>query len=201
MFGIIWWPAKLSRQLVLRETNSWTVSGANTPVVELGDFCTVCAMATALQARHLALLADDSEDDALLLELAFQRLEHFRLVRGAMDGRQAIAYLRGEGEFSDRSKHPFPQLLLLDLRMPRGDGFDVLKWLRGQTFSQLLVVVLSGSAYEGDRRKALRMGAHYYLTKPLRFDDQVEMLKQLESAILRRPRSSTPLPAQISCEF
>ena len=69
-------------------------------------------MATALQARYLAVLADDSENDALLLELAFQRLEHFRLVRGAMDGRQAIAYLRGEGEFSDRSKHPFPQLLL-----------------------------------------------------------------------------------------
>jgi CheY-like chemotaxis protein len=158
-------------------------------------------VATSLQARHLALLADDSEDDALLLELAFQRLEHFRLVRGAMDGRQTIAYLRGEGAFSDRSKHPFPQLLLLDLRMPRGDGFDVLKWLRGQSFSQLLVVVLSGSAYDADRRKALRMGAHYYLTKPLRFDDQVEMLKQLETAILHRPRSSAPLPAQISCEF
>jgi two-component system response regulator len=163
----------------------------------------VSAMATALQARYLAVLADDSENDALLLELAFQRLEHFRLVRGAMDGRQAIAYLRGEGEFSDRSKHPFPHLLLLDLRMPRGDGFDVLRWLRGQSFSQLLVAVLSGSAYEGDRRKALRMGAHYYLTKPLRFDEQVEMLKQLEGTILKRPSSTTPLAArgQISCNF
>jgi two-component system response regulator len=160
-------------------------------------------MATALQARYLAVLADDSEDDALLLELAFQRLEHFRLVRGAMDGRQAIAYLRGEGEFSDRSKHPFPHLLLLDLRMPRGDGFDVLRWLRAQSFSQLLVVVLSGSAYEADRRKALRMGAHYFLTKPLRFNQQVEMLKELEATVLKRPRFSTsaPAPAQISCGF
>src|SRR5215468_8617013 len=160
-------------------------------------------MATALQARYLALLADDSEDDALLLELAFQRLERFRLVRGAMDGRQTIAYLRGEGDFSDRSKHPFPHLLLLDLRMPRGDGFDVLRWLRAQSFSHLLVVVLSGSAYEADRRKALRMGAHYFLTKPLRFDQQVEMLKELGAAILKRPRISapSPAPAQISCGF
>jgi two-component system response regulator len=160
-------------------------------------------MATSLEPRYLAVLADDSEDDALLLELAFQRLERFRLVRAAMDGRQTIAYLRGEGQFSDRSKHPFPHLLLLDLRMPRGDGFDVLKWLRGQPFSQLLIVVLSGSAYEADRRKALRMGAHYFLTKPLRFDDQVEMLKQLETNILARPRFSepAPAPAQISCGF
>ena len=163
----------------------------------------VWPMATSLHPRYLAVLADDSEDDALLLELAFERLEHFRLMRRAMDGRQTIAYLRGEGEFSDRNKHPLPQLLFLDLRMPRGDGFDVLRWLRDQSFSQMLVVVLSGSAYEADRRKALRMGAHYYLTKPLRFDEQVEMLKQLETTILQRPRFSDPLPApvQTSCGF
>jgi CheY-like chemotaxis protein len=160
-------------------------------------------MATSLHPRYLAVLADDSEDDALLLELAFQRLEHFRLVRRAMDGRQTIAYLRGEGEFSDRDKHPLPQLLFLDLRMPRGDGFDVLRWLRGQSFSELLVVVLSGSAYEVDRRKALRMGAHYFLTKPLRFEEQVEMLRQLEASIIQRPRYSAPAAAegQISCGF
>jgi two-component system response regulator len=140
-------------------------------------------MATAAKARYPAILADDSEDDGLLLELAFQKLEHFRLVRHAMDGHQTIAYLRGEGEFCDRHKHPFPHLLLLDLRMPRGDGFDVLRWLRGQSFPDLKVAVFSGSAYEADRRKALRMGAHYYLTKPLRFEDQIEMLKQLEETL------------------
>jgi two-component system response regulator len=160
-------------------------------------------MATLLHTRFLAVLADDSEDDALLLELAFQRLQHLRLVRRAMDGRQTIAYLRGEGEFSDRTKHPLPHLLFLDLRMPRGDGFDVLRWMRGQSFSKLLVVVLSGSAYEGDRRKALRMGADYYLTKPLRFEDQVAMLKQLEASIIQLPRFSAPAPTQdqISCGF
>lgn len=154
-------------------------------------------MATALKARYLAVLADDSEDDGLLLELAFQKLEHFRLLRRAMDGRQTIAYLRGEGEFLDRSKYPFPHLLLLDLRMPRGDGFDVLRWLRTQSFSQLQVVVLSGSAYEVDRRRALRMGAHYYLTKPLRFEEQVEMLRKLETALLQQPRFAAPLPAPV----
>jgi len=160
-------------------------------------------MATALKARYLAVLADDSEDDGLLLELAFQKLQHFRLVRRAMDGRQTIAYLRGEGEFSDRDKHPFPHLLLLDLRMPRADGFDVLRWLRAQSFSQLQVVVLSGSAYDVDRRRALRMGADFYLVKPLRFEEQIEMLKQLEATILQQPRFASPLPAspQIPCGF
>jgi CheY-like chemotaxis protein len=158
-------------------------------------------MATSLQPRYLAVLADDSEDDGLLLELAFERLDHFRLVRRAMDGRQTIAYLRGEGEFSDRNKNPLPQLLFLDLRMPRGDGFDVLRWLRGQSFSQLLVVVLSGSAYEADRRRALRMGAHYFLTKPLRFDEQVAMLKQLEASVIQRPHLSASPSPQISCGF
>ena|SRR5580765_7209392 len=158
-------------------------------------------MATSLQPRYLAVLADDSADDGLLLELAFERLDHFRLVRRAMDGRQTIAYLRGEGEFSDRNKNPLPQLLFLDLRMPRGDGFDVLRWLRGQSFSQLLVVVLSGSAYEADRRRALRMGAHYFLTKPLRFDEQVAMLKQLEASVIQRPHLSASPSPQISCGF
>jgi two-component system response regulator len=153
-------------------------------------------MATAIKARYLAILADDSEDDGMLLELAFQKLEHFRLVRHAMDGDQTIAYLRGEGEFGDRHKHPFPHLLLLDLRMPRGDGFDVLGWLRGQSFPNLQVAVFSGSAYEADKRKALRMGAHYYLTKPLRFEEQIEMLKQLEAAVIQQPHFSSPLAEQ-----
>lgn len=160
-------------------------------------------MATALKARYLAVLADDSEDDALLLELAFQKLEHFRLLRRAMDGRQTIAYLRGEGEFSDRGRHPFPHLLLLDLRMPRGDGFDVLHWLREQSLPHLQVAVLSGSGYEVDRKRALRMGADYYLVKPMRFEDQVEMLRQLETTVLQHPHLCAPQPVsgQISCEF
>lgn len=153
-------------------------------------------MATAVKARYLAILADDSENDGLLLELAFQKLEHFRLVRHAMDGHQTIAYLKGEGEFADRGKHPFPHLLLLDLRMPRGDGFEVLQWLRGQSFPNLQVAVFSGSAYEADRRKALGMGAHYYLTKPLRFEEQIEMLRQLEAAVIQQPPFSGQLAQQ-----
>jgi CheY-like chemotaxis protein len=158
-------------------------------------------MATALKTRYLAVLADDSENDGLLLELAFQKLQHFRLLRRAMDGRQTIAYLRGEGEFADRAKHPFPHLLLLDLRMPRGDGFDVLRWLRTQSFPQLRVAVLSGSAYEADRRRALRMGAHYYLTKPLRFEEQVEILKELETTVVQQSAFAAPSPGPVQTTF
>jgi len=130
--------------------------------------------------KSFVLMVDDSEDDSTLLELAFQKLEQFRLVGRVSDGRQAIAYLKGEGDFANRRKHPLPNVLLLDLRMPRVDGFDVLEWLRTQSFADLRVVVFSGSDCRQDVERALGMGAHLYRTKPLRFDEQVSMLKALE---------------------
>jgi len=149
-------------------------------------------MPTAEKLKSLVLMVDDSDDDGTLLELAFQKLEQFRLVGRVSDGRQAIAYLKGEGDFGNRRKHPLPNVLLLDLRMPRVDGFDVLEWLRTQSFPHLRVVVFSGSDCRADVEKALGMGAHFYRTKPLRFDEQVSMLKALE---IHMDRLSQPGPA------
>jgi len=140
-------------------------------------------VATRNITKSLVLIVDDSDDDGTLLELAFQKLEQFQLVGRVSDGRQAIAYLKGEGDFANRRKHPLPNVLLLDLRMPRVDGFDVLEWLRTQSFPRLRVVVLSGSDCRADVERALGMGAHFYRTKPLRFDEQVSMLKALENHI------------------
>jgi CheY-like chemotaxis protein len=109
-----------------------------------------------------------------------------------------MAYLKGEGDFGNRRKHPLPNVLLLDLRMPRVDGFDVLEWLRTQSFPHLRVVVFSGSDCRADVEKALGMGAHFYRTKPLRFDEQVSMLKALEIHIdrLSQPGSATTRVAE-----
>jgi CheY-like chemotaxis protein len=149
-------------------------------------------MATAQHKRtYHVLVVDDSEDDGHLLELAFQKLDHFRLVDRAMDGQQAIAYLQGEGAYENRCKHPFPDVLLLDLRMPRVDGFDVLNWLRAQSFPHLQVIVLSGSDYTADVNKALCMGAHFYRTKQLRFDEQVAMLRSLEHEVAQSCSASS----------
>jgi CheY-like chemotaxis protein len=141
---------------------------------------------------YRVLMVDDSEDDGRLLELAFQKLDQFRLLGRAVDGNQAIAYLKGEGKYANRAWYPFPDVLLLDLRMPRVDGFDVLEWLRNQSFPDLRIIVLSGSDYTDDIGRALELGAHFYRTKPLRFDQQIAMLKGLEASVtqsLARPMS------------
>jgi two-component system response regulator len=142
-------------------------------------------MASARKSKCLVLLVEDSDDDALLVEMAFEHLEWFSLVARVPDGHHAIAYLKGEGIYSDRRRNPFPDLILLDLRMPRVDGFAVLQWLQSRQFDQLQTIVLSGSEYPLDMREALRLGADFYRTKPLRLSRQVSMLKALEKRVLQ----------------
>jgi CheY-like chemotaxis protein len=110
-------------------------------------------------------MADDSEDDRLLMRLAFQNHPEFVLVGEVEDGDGVIAYLTGSGEFADRKRYPLPDLLLLDLKMPHLDGFMVLKWLRNQIFPGLKVVVLSGDSREEDVARTSELGAHAYQLK------------------------------------
>ena len=137
-------------------------------------------MITEENPKSLVLMVDDSDDDGTLLELAFQKLERFQLAGRVSDGHQAIAWLKGEGTYANRNQFPIPNVILLDLRMPNIDGFDVLKWIRSQSFPDLQIVVLSGSESGDDAEKALQMGAHFYRRKPLQFKEQISMLKSLE---------------------
>src|SRR5882762_7638608 len=102
-------------------------------------------MARAHKSIYLVLLAEDSEDDGLLLEMAFGQLDRLRLLPRMADGAQTISYLQGEGKYSDRRHYPLPDLLLLDLKMPGVDGFQVLEWLQANPIPNLAVAVLSGS--------------------------------------------------------
>jgi CheY-like chemotaxis protein len=97
-----------------------------------------------------------------------------------------INYLKGEGVFSNRDKHPLPTLVLLDLKMPGVDGFDVLKWLRLQPgLRRLLVVVFTSSDYPGDVNRAYELGANSYLLKPLEFDKLQETARYLQNYWLK----------------
>jgi CheY-like chemotaxis protein len=82
------------------------------------------------QSVFKVLLADDLEDDRILLKLALAHTSFIHIVGETSDGIETIAYLQGEGKYADREKHPYPDLLLLDLKMPKRDGFEVLKWIR-----------------------------------------------------------------------
>jgi len=120
----------------------------------------------------LILLVDDSNDDAVLFRHALQRAGLDNPTQVVPDVDQAIAYLEGTGPFSDRTQYPMPAILIMDVRLPNKDGFELLRWL-GQRphLRSLHVVVLTGMGDMREVSKAYQMGANSFLTKPLKAQD------------------------------
>lgn len=155
-----------------------------------------------MQHDQFILLAEDDPNDTLLIQRAFQKAGLGDILKTVSDGDQAVEYLRGVNEYADRARHPLPFLLLLDLKMPGTDGFEVLQWLRGQPdFKRLLVVVLTSSNLQADVDRAYDLGANSYLVKPVEFNEMVNLIQRFEAywtEINRFPTtasSSNPLPA------
>jgi CheY-like chemotaxis protein len=114
------------------------------------------------------LIAEDNEDHLFLLRRALQKGKVLNPVFAVTDGAEAIAYLKGEGKFADRYEYPLPSLLLLDLRMPKLNGFEVLEWIRQQPcLRRLRVVVLTTSDDPKDIDRAYELGANSFMVKPL----------------------------------
>jgi CheY-like chemotaxis protein len=127
------------------------------------------------------LVADDDVQDAMLVRMAAERACVGLRLETVRDGEEAIDYLMGRSRYADREAHPFPSLMLLDLKMPRLSGFDVLEFVRGQPgLRQLPVVIFSSSDDPGDIRRAYDSGANSYLCKPHSNDDLSALLKALE---------------------
>jgi CheY-like chemotaxis protein len=141
---------------------------------------------------YSVLLADDSEDDQMLFKLAMRKVPGLRLVGIAPDGDQAMAYLEGRGQFADRKKFPYPDLLFLDLKMPRVNGFDVLSWLKRKE-QRPFVAVFSGSELETDVKLALELGADTYKVKPSNSDAYVTVLKTVQDQLRRQHKDIRPV--------
>src|SRR5438309_1981675 len=117
--------------------------------------------------RATVLLAEDDLDDVLLTQIAFSKARLANPLQVVRDGEEAIAYLKGEGRFADRHQYPLPILLLLDLSMPKINGFEVLAWLRNQPrLKHLPVAVMTSSDHDPDAVRAFEVGADSYLNKP-----------------------------------
>ena len=124
------------------------------------------------------LVIEDDENDAILLRQAFDTLTGEICMEFVRDGQQALAYLKGTGQFADRTLYPVPNLIVLDLKMPGPSGFDVLRWLRAQpAYLRVPVIVLSGSTWPGDIEEAYRLGANSYLVKPARRSELEEVVQ------------------------
>jgi CheY-like chemotaxis protein len=126
------------------------------------------------------LLVDDSENDLFLLRRAFKKAEFHCLLQEVHNGEEAIAYLKGECLYGDRSHYPLPSVMLLDLNMPMKNGFDVLTWARAQpAFRSLPITVLTASMRPEDVERAFQLGATSYLVKPGNLEDFEAMLRCL----------------------
>ncbi|UNU26160.1 response regulator [Microcoleus vaginatus] len=125
------------------------------------------------------LLVEDNPVDILLMQRAF-RNETFantslQIVR---DGDAAVFYLNGDGEYSDRDRYPLPAIILLDLKLPRRSGHEVLVWLKQQPeLKRLPVVMLTSSSQTLDVKRAYDLGVNSYLVKPVGFASLVEMMQ------------------------
>jgi CheY-like chemotaxis protein len=129
---------------------------------------------------YKVLVADDSIDDRFLLQSAMHRATRLKVVAEVADGSEVIAYLKGKDAFADRQRYPIPDLLLLDLKMPQMDGFEVLEWMRTQSFSGLTVVVLTDSMQADHIKRALDLGADLFQVKPRANPEREAMVLALE---------------------
>ncbi|MBA4150244.1 MAG: response regulator [Verrucomicrobia bacterium] len=127
------------------------------------------------------LYVEDDENDAFLMNRAFEKLKLAHPLRILPDGKLAIAYLSGNPPYVSRDENPLPCLMFLDLSMPGRTGFDVLQWLQNQpALSTFPVIVLTSSNQQSDVQNAKLLGAKGYLVKP---GEPSELLRMVKSTV------------------
>jgi CheY-like chemotaxis protein len=133
-----------------------------------------------MNVKQTILLVDDSENDLFLMRAAFKKAEFNSPLQAVQNGEEAIAYLKGEGIYSDRNQYALPAVMLLDLNMPRKNGFEVLDWVRTQpALKRLSVIILTASLRGEDVERAFDLGANAFLVKPATLDQLITMIRRL----------------------
>jgi len=129
---------------------------------------------------HILLVEDNRMDVELTLD-AFHEVRLSNTVQVANNGEEALEYLFGQDKFADRAAYPLPDIILLDLKMPRVDGFEVLRQIKqAPILKRIPVVVLTSSKEEGDRALSYDSGANSYLVKPVSFVGFLDVVRQID---------------------
>jgi two-component system response regulator len=129
---------------------------------------------------HILLVEDNRMDVELTVD-AFHEAKLLNTIHVASDGQEALDYLFGRDQYADRNKFPMPNLVLLDLKLPRIDGFEVLRQIKSTpTLKRLPIVILTSSKEEGDRALSYDRGANSYLVKPVSFDGFLGVVQQID---------------------
>lgn len=148
-----------------------------------------------MTTTDLVLVAEDNPDDALLLRRALDKDGIIARVKIVADGEEMLLYLQGLGAYANRSASPLPSLIILDLKMPRMSGLEVLQWINeNPDVAVVPTIVLSASNLEKDVRAAYNLGANTYFVKPTTFEELVETMRTVEKywkkAMKVRPEKS-----------
>lgn len=146
------------------------------------------------QKSVTVLHVDDDPNDTTLLQVACARAAVGFDLLNISDATEVVGYLSGTGKYADRTRYRFPELVLLDMKMPKATGLEILKWIRSHSdLKHLPVFVLSGSEFKDDIHLAYDVGADFYHVKPSNFDSLISLVKnisdQLPAAALRRGAS------------
>ena len=140
------------------------------------------------------LWVEDDPDDVLLGERALIKAGFEKLMI-ARDGEEAVSYLSGSGDFADRTRFPIPSLVLLDLKLPRKSGLEVVKWIRGvEGLKRIPVVILTSSQEQSDMERAYDYGANAYLVKPVGHRTFAEVVHGLHLFWATLNRTPEPMP-------
>lgn len=151
-------------------------------------------------AERYILHVEDSSDDGAFTQIALARANVTNRVVALKDGAQALDFVFGRGEFEGRDSNDMPVFILLDLKLPKVDGFEVLRRLREDGGTAFIpVIVFTSSLEERDIENAYRLGANSYVRKPVVFDDFVDAVRQIgkywlylnESPCPKRPPRSS----------
>lgn len=126
------------------------------------------------------LMADDSQEDRFFVQRALEKSGVGKFFFGVSDGQEAIDYLCRAAPYESRERFPFPNVMLLDLKMPRVNGFDVLKWLQVHPHCKVIpTIIYSSSGEESDVHLAYVLGANAYMVKPISSEELVEQMQTL----------------------
>jgi len=141
------------------------------------------------------LLVEDNPDHAELLRRLFESYLVKNIFCHVEDGEQAIAYLNREGKYADDLRYPYPNIILLDLRLPKVDGFQVLEHIKTSSrHRHLVVVILTSSREERDIQRAYQAYANSYLVKPINPNEMMDVLRYLGLYWLKWNVYASPVP-------
>jgi CheY-like chemotaxis protein len=127
------------------------------------------------------LLVEDDLNDIFLVKRAFKIARVQNPLQVVTDGQEATLYLKGEGRYQDRQNHPLPKLIVMDIKMPRRTGFEVLEWLKSRQCSlrRIPVVIVSSSDNPEDINRAYELGANAYMVKPVDYQEVQHLFESI----------------------